>query len=197
MREGMNKSQNTCNPILLHQFFDKELGPEEHARTREHVRRCLSCQESLQKNRSLSDLFVRSVEKAVSQTNFDALEKQVLSRVESGKRKKEKGKWKVENLFSGFSRKILVPAAAMAGIVLLVFSLAGPPEPAPGPSAIINSFTGDISSVMIMETPKSRQTIIWFNESQIPEGEKDEVKNVHCTDIMCYFDRMAGNAGPV
>ncbi len=193
----MNKSQDICNPIVLHRFFDNELGPEEHARTREHVRQCPSCQESLQKNRSLSDLFVRSVEKAVSQTNFDALEKQVLSRVESGKRKKEKGKRKKENLFSGFSRRILVPAAAMAGIVLLVFSLTGPPESAPGPSAIINSFTGDISSVMIMETPKSRQTIIWFNESQIPEGEKDEVKNLHHTDIVCCSGRMASSTGPV
>ena len=34
-----------------------------------------------------------------------------------------------------------------------------------GPSAVVSSFSGNVSSVIIMETPETRQTIVWFSEN--------------------------------
>jgi hypothetical protein len=43
------------------------------------------------------------------------------------------------------------------------------------PSAIINSFTGSMSSVMIFETPETRQTILWYKEDADVESEHNAV----------------------
>ena len=48
-------------------------------------------------------------------------------------------------------------------------------KPMPVPSAIINSFTGSVSSVMILETPETREIILWYNEDTDMESEHDAV----------------------
>ncbi|MDM8551666.1 zf-HC2 domain-containing protein [Desulfobacterales bacterium HSG2] len=178
----MNKSK--CDPILLSQFFDHELEPEEYDRVSEHVRDCLSCRKSLLDNQSLSGFFRAGLGKTVARTRFDNLEERVLSQVRN--RKPQIGNW-----------KFLIPAAAMVAILFLVFPLTGPRVSVSGPSAIVESLTGDTSSVMILETPESRQTIIWFNETLISEDEKNEVQETDHTSIIGCSDRRAGRAGPV
>jgi hypothetical protein len=44
-------------------------------------------------------------------------------------------------------------------------------KPAYVPSAIIKSFSGSMSSVMVFETPETRQTILWYNEETDEESE--------------------------
>ena len=100
-----------------------------------------------------------SLEKEVSQVNLDALEERVLDLI----RKKRVPWWKKVMDLLG-SRKLLIPAAAMA-VLLLFFSIMWQPAPVSAPSAIVKPFSGDVSSVMIIETPKSRNVIIWYNES--------------------------------
>jgi hypothetical protein len=46
------------------------------------------------------------------------------------------------------------------------------------PSAIINSFTGSVTSVMLFETPNTHQTIIWFKEDSTANGENDAVQKI-------------------
>jgi len=50
-------------------------------------------------------------------------------------------------------------------MLVMFFYLAMMPVPASGPSAIIDSLQGDFASVMILETQKSRQTILWIHEA--------------------------------
>lgn len=224
----MNK--NKCDPILLTQFFDQELEPDEHARVSEHVRGCLFCQKSLRDNQSVSSVFKAGIDKTVARTRFDTLEERILSQVqnskpetgnrksETGNRKLEIGNWKLWHLFklqiSNFKLpisnfkfqipnfqfpnfKFLIPAAAMVAIFFILFSLTGPSVSVSGPSAIVKSFSGDTSSVIILETPESRQTIIWFNESLLSEDKKNDVQETNRTSIMGCSDRRAGRAGPV
>ncbi|MDM8522234.1 zf-HC2 domain-containing protein [Desulfococcaceae bacterium HSG8] len=156
----MKKNHDKCNPLLLNRFFDQELGPDEHARVSKHLRDCPSCQKALRENQSLSALVADNFEKTVSGTRFDHIEDNVLERIRN-----DRIPWqiKLKSLFA--PKRLLIPAGALVAIFILFFSLVKSPVPVSGPSAIINSFTGDISSVIIIETPESRQTIIWFNET--------------------------------
>ena len=49
-------------------------------------------------------------------------------------------------------------------------------NPGDMPSAIVSSFTGQISSVMIIETPKEHHTIIWFSEDVNMNGGDNELQ---------------------
>lgn len=156
----MRNHHSDCDPMQLSRFLDQELGPDESARTEAHLRNCPSCQKAVQDQHALSALFNAKVEKTVSRTDFDHLERNVLTRI----RAKQSPWWeRAASLI--FSRRILIPAVSMAAILIFFFSYPRPPAQVSGPSAIINSFTGDLSSVMILETPRSRQTIIWFDET--------------------------------
>ncbi|MCP4664758.1 MAG: zf-HC2 domain-containing protein [Deltaproteobacteria bacterium] len=156
----MKKVPTKCEPALVSRFSDGELGPEEHALLSSHLRDCASCQKTHRENQALSALFKASLEGELSQVNLHAFEQGVMDKIQAGN-----SPW-----WMGFRdllapKKILIPAAAMAAMLVLFFSLMRPLAPVTAPSAIINSFTGEVSSVMIIETPKSRQTIIWFNEA--------------------------------
>jgi len=154
-----NNSHKDCDPALIERFFDNELGPDEHQRVSKHLKSCPSCQKVLRDNQAISTLFKSSFNKELSQTNLDDLEERVVDLI----RKKSVPWWKkISDLF--VSRKLLIPATAMAAILIFI-TLTRQPAPVSDPSAIIKSFSGDVSSVMIIETPKSRQTVIWYNES--------------------------------
>lgn len=155
----MTKSHTGCDRSRIDRFFDKELGHDEYAQVRDHIRQCPACQEALRENQALSTLFRSGLDKAVSQANLAGLEEAVLNQI-----RKKRAPWWRKGIDLFASRKLLVAASAMAAIILF-FSITRQPAPVSAPSAIVKSFSGDISSVMIIETPKSRNVIIWYNES--------------------------------
>ena len=75
-----------------------------------------------------------------------------------------------------FSWRMALSAAA--AVALLVFLIYNPFQPAlsSGPSAIIDSFTGQVKSVMILETPQNRQTVIWYSEESKAENAFDPTR---------------------
>jgi hypothetical protein len=76
--------------------------------------------------------------------------------------------------------RIFVPVT-VAALALAIFIIPLPFKKGPNgeaPSAIINSFTGSVTSVMLFETPNTHQTIIWFNEDSTANGENDAVENI-------------------
>ena len=155
----MKKLHDGCDQSLIDRFFDKELGQDEYARISKHLSSCPSCQKTLQENKAISALFKTRLNKEFSQTNLDDLEDRVLDLIQ-----KKRTRWweKLGGLF--VPKRLLIPAAAMAAI-LLFFSITRQPALVSAPSAIVKSFSGEVSSVMIIETPKSRNTIIWYSES--------------------------------
>lgn len=156
----MKSNQTICDPTLLNRFFDQELGPDEYARMTGHLKSCASCQKALRDNQSVSSLVKSHLEEALAHVNLRKVEEGVLALIH---RKRAPWWMKLRNLF--VSRKFYVPATAMATGLVLFFAIARGPAPVPGPSAIIKSFHGDVASVMILETQKSHQTVLWFSEN--------------------------------
>ncbi|MBW1896198.1 MAG: zf-HC2 domain-containing protein [Deltaproteobacteria bacterium] len=163
----MTTGQQTCDLTLLDRFVDQEVGPEEQAQISEHLGQCPSCQKALQDLRAISTLFKTSMERGILYGRLEDLEEQVMTRIHG-----TRVSWWLRLKELLFSKKLYIPAAAAAAVALFVY-LTMPSAPVRGPSAIINSFTGEITSVMIIETPRSRQTILWFHETSAAGEEEN------------------------
>jgi len=155
----MKKAHHECDEELIGRYLDGEISQEEHDSISRHLKDCLSCQKILQDNQVISTNFRDTLERESSQADFGVLETRVLDRI----RQKENPWWK--RLVKQFlSLRILIPATALAALVLF-FAIPRSPTTISDPSAIVEAFSGEVSSVMIIETPKSRQTIIWYKET--------------------------------
>jgi anti-sigma factor RsiW len=162
----MKMDQKTCDSNLLNRFFDEELGPDESARMAHHLKYCPSCQETLRHNQSVSTLFRTGLDEVLAPINFEKVEEGVLALMH-----KKRGPWWMKLRDQLVCKRFYVPAAAAAAGLVLFFALVTGPAPAPGPSAIINSFEGDVGSVMILETEKAHHTILWFSENPSSGGD--------------------------
>ena len=162
---------NACDEILIDRYLDGDLDAGEKARIEAHLAGCRPCRRRVDAMAAFSQDLRDRVHRVTESVDFIALEKQVLNKALRQHRSR-----------SGISRfvaslKYAIPAAVTASLLIFfVYSnFVGKPAPTPVPSAIINSFTGSMSSVMIFETPKTRQTILWYNEDTDVESEKNAV----------------------
>jgi len=167
----MKRDQIRCESELLNRFFDQEIGMDEMDRLDRHLKDCPFCQKVLRDNRSIAAFFRTGLEKEISLSDHKEVEERIMALIQS-----KKDPWRVKIRAFCESRKRLIPVTAMVAVLVLFFSLIRHPVFKSGPSAIISSFSGNISSVMFMETPKSHQTIIWFNEKFISTGEDDSAQ---------------------
>jgi len=156
----MKKDDITCDPALIGRFFDRELGLDEDAQVGRHLKNCPSCQKELRENEAISTLFKAGLDDQLSQIDLSDLEPRVLELIQ-----RNGVPWwmRLRNMF--VSKRFLVPATAIA-IILLFFSLTRHPVTVSGFSTTIDSFTGEVSSLIILETPRSHQTILWFSDDK-------------------------------
>jgi anti-sigma factor RsiW len=157
---------SACDDTLLDRYLDGDLDAEEKARMKAHLEHCRDCRHQVAAMTAFSDDLRDRVEQATESVDFMALEKAVLTR--ALRQRCSRG---------GFSTvvaslKYIIPVAVTACLLLFFAYPALMSSPASAPSAIINSFTGSVSSVMIFETPETRQTILWYNED--PDVESDQ-----------------------
>ena len=157
---------NACDDTLLDRYLDGDLDAEEKARMTAHLEHCRDCRRQVAAMTAFSRDLRDRVEQATESVDFMALEKDVLIR--GLRQHRSRGG------FSTFvaSLKYIIPAAVTACLLLFFAYPRLMTSPVPAPSAIINSFTGSVSSVMIFETPETRQTILWYNED--PDVESDQ-----------------------
>ena len=160
---------NACDESLLDRYLNGDLDAGEMAQMEAHVAGCRRCHRQVAALRAFSQNFRDRVHHVTDSVDFVALEKQVLNKVLRQYRSR-----------GGFSRfiaslKYTIPAAVTAGLVLFFAYSNFVLQPPPAPSAIINSFTGSMSSVMIFETPETRQTILWYTEETDLESEPNAV----------------------
>lgn len=158
-RDTMDKRDFTCDSKMLSLFFDRELAPEASVTIGEHIEHCRTCEQELRDHRFVSSLLKAGVEQEMSRAHLQAVEERVIALIRS------KSLWWVHLKSLFLSKKLYVPAAVVAAMLVMFFHLARTPTPASGPSAIIDSLQGDFASVMILETQKSRQTILWIHEA--------------------------------
>ena len=163
----MKDDTERCNEERLSLFIDGEAEPEEVRQIESHLQTCLACRQYVQQQKELAQMLRREVSLARQAVDFHRLEQQI---VDKTGRRKAPGLPVRQWLLSW---KLMLPVAATAALIFLFStSLLDPPAP-PEPSAIIKSFTGRVSSVMILETPQSHRTVIWYSEESM-EGNGTE-----------------------
>ena len=175
----MQKKKTACDPALLSRFMDGELTPEAHEGIVTHLQGCPDCRRALTENRRLSSLVQNRVAETLETVNFLETEQMFLDRVRGGASSdgmNQRRRWQ-RLLTAGVIPPPRVYAsvlAATAAVVVFVLVLLGRPTAVPGPSAIIKSFQGPVQSVMILETPRSHETILWISERS-PENQRQPV----------------------
>ena len=153
----MKDSTKSCNPELVSRFFDGELGQEETSQVSEHLETCPVCRESLENLRSISET-VRSYMGTAREVDVGGLENKVIVEIQ-----RKEAPWWSRAIYALFSKRVLIPAGAIASFSLIFLTVFHNPA-VNGPSAIVTSLSTSGSSVIIMETSETRQTILWFNE---------------------------------
>lgn len=147
-----------CKSELISRYLDNELDGEELKRAENHIAGCDSCKIRLSDYKKINaglniPLYPQS------ESGTAEFENNVIEAIK-GKENSGLGNWK--EYF--FQKRVLVPAGLAVSALLMFFTVFNEPVPT-GPSAIISSLSGPGSSIMIMETPETRQTILWFNEN--------------------------------
>lgn len=155
----MNEEKNKiCGSHLISDYHDGELDPQKTLEVKAHIDSCPECRGMLLKYDDLTEKmgsafagnFVHDTVK---------IENDLTERIIKDK-KKLLEKW--TDLI--FAKRTLIPAGIVASLAVMILTFSLDNSPA-GPSAIIQSISGSGSTVMIMETTETRQTILWFNEN--------------------------------
>lgn len=162
-------NSNTCNDVLLNRYLDGDLDLDEKKRLAAHLDDCQPCRGQLAAMSNVARELRERVQQATDAVDFTALEKTVIN--EALRQRRSRGGW--ATFVASF--KYTIPATVTAGLLLFFGHSHFMAQSAPVPSAIINSFTGSMSSVMIFETPETRQTILWYNEDTDLESEHNAV----------------------
>jgi predicted anti-sigma-YlaC factor YlaD len=160
---------NNCDETLLYRYLDGVLPPDEQRRLVDHLDSCRSCRRQVASMADFSQGLRDRVRQATETVDFTALEKDVLNKALHQYRQQGQG-----SAFITFL-KYTIPATVAAGLLVFFGYSHFLAQPAQAPSAIINSFTGSMSSVMIFETPETRQTILWYKEDADVESEHNAV----------------------
>ncbi|MBN1831081.1 MAG: zf-HC2 domain-containing protein [Deltaproteobacteria bacterium] len=159
----MQGNLSHCDSELISRYYDGELGRVERSQVESHILVCSSCKKMLEDLKTISSQYGAHLARQPIGIDTRETEEHVLDRL----RREETPWWaKVKETF--LSKKILVSATATACVALLLITVLRVPVP-DSPSAIVASVSGDVSSIIILEIPETRQTILWFNER--PEGQ--------------------------
>lgn len=160
----MKENRFECDQMMLSLMRDGELGANDMALAEAHVRDCELCRKILADHQSVADTFATGLQDAYSHVNERKLDQEIMDRV-----RKSKTPWWA-GVFDWIpARHLLIPATAVAAVVVISISMfTFRPAAMNGPSAIIDSFSGDVTSVVFLETPETRQTIIWYTEPEPP-----------------------------
>ena len=153
-----SNSEIICDTGLISRYIDNELDGNELVRLKAHIDGCVSCQARIDDYGKIS-IGLNSLVETQPDMPVRALEDNV---VESIRKQNNAGlkDWKS----AIFSRRMLVPMGVAASIILMFMTFFNNTSPV-GPTAIVSSLSGGGSSVVIMETTETRQTIIWFSEN--------------------------------
>lgn len=154
----MINSEIICDAELISRYMDNELNVDELASVKTHIAGCESCRTRLREYAEIN-AGLNSFVQAQQGIPAGQLENRVLGAIGRKTSRKIKG-WK--NLI--LSKRVLVPVGVAAAAVVIFFTNFDNRSPI-GPTAIVSSLSGTGSSVMILETAKTRQTILWFSEN--------------------------------
>lgn len=156
----------TCDEVRLNLYLDGELGDNESQWMDAHLKDCAVCRQKAKAIVAFTQALRQRVQDSVDLVDFKILEKEVL--------KKTFPHHMPRSIFGNIfdALKFLGPIAIIAGILLFFIYTRYIADPAPAPSALIDSFSGKVDSLMIFET-ENKETILWYNEKTDPESGRD------------------------
>jgi hypothetical protein len=159
----MTATKGSCDPVLISRFFDQELDQEEQEQVAGHLETCQTCRRVLEDLQGLSGLIHDHIQDISSEIRKGEIEEGVLAL-----RQKRNTSWRNKTGKLFIRKKIWIPLTTTAVLILFLavfFRSSGPT----GPSAIVTSLSSETVSVIIMETPQTHQTILWYKEDLDPE----------------------------
>lgn len=163
----MKDGRQTCDPNLLELFFDGELNEEAYRALYEHATHCPSCRKTLGENRSVSRLARAGVMKEVSRAGLEQLDAAAFVR----SRERDRRAWRRGSDIVFLKPRFWVPATAAVVAAFFFLTFFNPVPTVFEPSALVQSLKGEVASVMILEIPGSRRTVLWFEEGPGSNGE--------------------------
>ncbi len=139
-------------------FVDNELDQDQHDEFADHLNTCTSCAQVEASLRQLSREFNTHVQtQAVWIRTF-----QPPITLPAGLGRDQ---GRLPGLVNWFKGSLTIKLASLCAAAILIFFSLYPDTEAPSPSAIVKSVDTNGSSVMIIETPNTQHTIIWFSET--------------------------------
>ncbi len=153
----MADSQTICGTELLSRYFDGELDGDDLKKVKSHIDSCDSC-----RNRSSEYAGITAGFDSLLSADFIGDDRVIEEKVIASIRKKSSRSAGWKNFI--FTKRSLVPAGLAASVMIIFMAFFNTPAPT-GPTAIVSSLISNGSRVSILETPETRQTIIWISEN--------------------------------
>jgi hypothetical protein len=150
----------TYNLEQLERFADNEADPALQAQIALHLSSCEDCRLTVERCCRMNEFVSHTLSAKAGSIDTLGLEERVFEKALGSKG------GGIKKVFDYFSSRLYLKIASLAAILIisLVVHLHGPGD-IPGPSAIVTSVDGSMSSVMIFETQQSKHTVIWFSET--------------------------------
>lgn len=150
-------SEIACSAEMISRFMDNELHGDDLSTVQRHVQSCESCRERVDSYSRISS-GLKSFINEQTWASGQEIETRVIDRIE---KTNSLSQW-VKDII--LSKRVFIPAGVAVSLSLASLIFFNNPVPA-GPTAIVSSLSGTGSSIMILETNKSRQTILWVKEN--------------------------------
>jgi anti-sigma factor RsiW len=169
--KASDNNPNPCDPERLSRYHDDELTFQDREQVEAHLETCPVCRSMLADFNRLSHMTREHADRSLAAFDSEALTQGVLTRMPRSPRAPV-------NWRSWFKPSRLFLPVAVTVLALAIYIIPRPfrsESTGAPPSAIINSFTGAVTSVMLFETPNTHQTIIWISEDATTNGEDDAV----------------------
>ena len=145
---------DSYTPDVLSRFVDQELLPEHLLAVKNHLKECRECRALVNGFASLSPVFSNGAQQAVAAMDTNDLQQRLNRKTRPQSSSRTSG------------RPLRLKLAFLATILLIsIVSIQNVFFSVPEPSAIVKSVDTESASVMIIETQKTKHTIIWFSEA--------------------------------
>lgn len=151
-------THHNCDIEKVYQFADGELSGHDMERVEGHLGECAHCRLALRQSRQLTTLYQQFGQTRELQLSHPAMTARTLNRM-----RQDTLPWhqRIQRTFPKWMAIPLVTAALLLALSLPWLLTENVKEP----SAIITSLTSDSGSIMMFETPVSKQTVIWIAEN--------------------------------
>ncbi len=156
----MTKTCGRYTKKQISRYIDSELPRHQLRQIRQHLDTCPACRDLAAQFRDVTQSF-----KELAELPGVVIDPAPLYRTMKKAGKKTARPW-TGRFFNKPVRLFLAAAASIATLFFIsVYSLKHEGTAISGPSAIVTSINTDYTAVMILETPDTHHTIIWYSET--------------------------------